>query len=45
MGKVEMNWFTISISWLIELNVTKKITNVDVKLLASRDDLLSFSHV
>jgi hypothetical protein len=44
-GKVEMNWFTISISWLIELNVTKKITNVDVKLLASIDDLLSFSHI
>jgi hypothetical protein len=44
-GKVEMNWFTVNISWLIDLNASKEITTVDVKLLTSFDDLLSFSRI
>jgi hypothetical protein len=41
-GKVELNWFTINICWSIELNAAKEIMIVDVKLLASMDELLSF---
>lgn len=44
-GKVEMNWFTVNISWSIDLNAAKEIMLVDVKLLASLDDLLSFSRI
>jgi hypothetical protein len=44
-GKVEMNWFTVNVSWSIDLNAAKEIMTVDVKLLASLDDLLSFSHI
>lgn len=44
-GKVELNWFTVNISWLFELDIAKEIMLVDVKLLASLDDLLSFSHI
>ena len=44
-GKVELNWFTVNISWLFELDIAKEIILVDVKLLASLDDLLSFSHI
>jgi Nuclear transport factor 2 (NTF2) domain len=44
-GKVEMNWFTVNISWSIQLNAAKEIALVDVKLLATLDDLLSFSHI
>ncbi len=44
-GKVEMNWFTVNISWSIQLNAAKEITLLEVKLLASLDDLLSFSHI
>jgi hypothetical protein len=44
-GKVEMNWFTINISWSIELNAAKEIMLVEVKMLASLDDLLSFSRI
>ncbi|MCY7369010.1 MAG: nuclear transport factor 2 family protein [Chamaesiphon sp.] len=44
-GKVEMNWFTVNISWLIELNAVKEIMLVEVKLLASLEDLLSFSRI
>ncbi len=44
-GKVELNWFTVNISWSIDLNDTKEIILVDVKLLASLDDLLSFSRI
>jgi hypothetical protein len=44
-GKVEMNWFTVNISWSIGLNADKEIMLVDVKLLASLDDLLSFSRI
>lgn len=44
-GKVELNWFTVNISWLIELNTAKEILLVEVKLLADLDDLLSFSRI
>jgi hypothetical protein len=44
-GKVELNWFTVNISWSIDLNAAKEIILVDVKLLASLDDLLSFSRI
>jgi hypothetical protein len=44
-GKVEMNWFTVNISWSIELNAAKEIVLVDVQLLTSLDDLLSFSRI
>jgi hypothetical protein len=44
-GKVELNWFTVNVSWSIELNTAKEIVLVDVKLLASLDDLLSFSRI
>lgn len=44
-GKVELNWFTVNISWSIELNAAKEIMTVDVKLLASLEDLLSFSRI
>ncbi len=44
-GKVEMNWFTVNISWSIDLNAAKEIVLVEVKLLNSLDDLLSFSRI
>jgi hypothetical protein len=44
-GKVEMNWFTINISWSIDLNAANEIILVEVKLLTSLDDLLSFSRI
>ncbi len=44
-GKVEMNWFTINTSWSIDLNAATEIVLVEVKLLTSLDDLLSFSRI
>ncbi len=44
-GKVEMNWFTVNVSWSIDLNADREIMVVVVKLLTSLDDLLSFSHI
>jgi hypothetical protein len=44
-GKVEINWFTVNISWSMQLNATKEIMLVEVKLLASFEDLLSFSRI
>ena len=44
-GKIEMNWFTINISWSIDLNAANEIMLVEVKLLTSLDDLLSFSRI
>ena len=44
-GKVEINWFTVNISWSIQLNAAKEIMLVEVKLLTSLDDLLSFSRI
>jgi hypothetical protein len=44
-GQVEMNWFTVNISWSIQLNAAKEIMLVEVKLLTDLDDLLSFSRI
>jgi hypothetical protein len=44
-GKVELNWFAVNINWSITLNAAREITIVAVKLLASPDDLLSFSRI
>ena len=41
-GKVKTNFFTVNVSWSIELNANKEIIKVDVKLLASINELLSF---
>ncbi|WP_373546196.1 nuclear transport factor 2 family protein [Chamaesiphon sp.] len=41
-GKVKTNFFTVNVSWSIELNAAKEIMAVDVKLLASINELLSF---
>ncbi len=41
-GKVQTNYFAVNVSWLIELNNTKEIMAVDVKLLASLNELLNF---
>lgn len=41
-GKVKTNFFTVNVSWSIELNANKEIMAVDVKLLASINELLSF---
>ena len=41
-GKVKTNFFTVDVSWSIELNAAKEIMAVDVKLLASINELLSF---
>jgi Nuclear transport factor 2 (NTF2) domain len=39
-GKVETNWFTVNVSWLIQLNSMKEIMSVEVSLLGSLTDLL-----
>jgi hypothetical protein len=44
-GKVEINWFTVNIGWSIDLNVAREIVLVDVKILTSLSDLLSFSRI
>jgi hypothetical protein len=44
-GKVEIDWFTVNISWSIQLNAAKEIMLVDVKMLTALDDLLSFSRI
>ena len=41
-GKVKTSFFTVDVSWSIELNAAKEIMAVDVKLLASINELLSF---
>ncbi len=41
-GKVKTNFFTVNVSWSIELNANNEIMAVDVKLLASINELLSF---
>ncbi|WP_310487282.1 nuclear transport factor 2 family protein [Chamaesiphon sp. VAR_69_metabat_338] len=42
-GKVKTNYFTINVSWLIQLNADKEILLVEVKLLAALEELLKFS--
>jgi hypothetical protein len=44
-GKVELNWFTVNISWWMQLNAAKEIMVVEVKILTALDDLLSFSRI
>ena len=44
-GQVEINWFTVNVSWWIQLNAEQEILAIEVKLLTSLDDLLSFSRV
>lgn len=39
-GKVETNWFTVNVSWSIQLNSIKEIMAVEVSLSASLTDLL-----
>ena len=41
-GKVQTNHFMVNVSWLIELNNIKEIMVVDIKLLASLNELLNF---
>ncbi len=42
-GKVKMPWFTVNVTWLIQLNAAQEIIIVDIKLLASLNDLLAFN--
>ncbi|WP_309727876.1 nuclear transport factor 2 family protein [Chamaesiphon sp. OTE_75_metabat_556] len=42
-GKVKTSYFTINVSWLIQLNLDKEILLVEVKLLAALEELLKFS--
>jgi hypothetical protein len=42
-GRVSTAWFTINVSWLINLNEDREIMIVEVKLLATFQDLLSLS--
>ena len=44
-GKVEINWVAVNVSWSIQLNAEKGIMAIEVKLLASLNDLLIFNHV
>lgn len=43
-GWVETAWFTVNVSWSIELNAVKEIMFVEVKLLATLPDLLRLKH-
>jgi hypothetical protein len=42
-GKVQTNYFTVNVSWLIQLNPDNEILLVEVKLLAALEELLKFS--
>jgi hypothetical protein len=42
-GKVQTNYFTINVSWLMQLNTDNEIVLVEVKLLAALEELLKFS--
>jgi SnoaL-like domain len=39
-GKVQTNWFTVNVGWLIQLASVREILAVEVKLLAELKDLL-----
>jgi hypothetical protein len=39
-GKVEINWFTVDVIWLIELTAAKEIISVTIKILTSPQDLI-----
>ncbi len=40
-GYVKTSFFTVNVGWSIQLNVTKEIVSVHVKLLAELQDLLA----
>jgi hypothetical protein len=42
-GKVKTNYFTINVSWLMQLNTDKEILLLEVKLLAALEELMKFS--
>jgi len=42
-GKVKTNQFTVNVNWLIQLNSSKEIIFVEVKLVASLIELLKFN--
>jgi hypothetical protein len=44
-GKVQTSLFTVDVQWLIQLNCAKEIMAVEVKLLASLNELLKFNHI
>jgi hypothetical protein len=44
-GKVQTSLFTVNVQWLIQLNRAKEIMAVEVKLLASLNELLKFNHI
>ena len=41
-GYVKTNYFTIAVSWLIQLNLDNEIMLVEVKLLAALQELLKY---
>jgi SnoaL-like domain len=41
-GQVKTNYFSINVSWLIQLNSEREIVLVEVKLLAALEELLKF---
>jgi hypothetical protein len=40
-GSVKTRFFTVNVGWSIQLNATKEIVSVEVKLLAELQDLLT----
>ena len=43
-GKVKTNYFAVNASWLINLNTTREIILVEIKLLESLSSLLELKH-
>ena len=41
-GQVKTNYFSINVSWLMQLNTAGEIVLVEVKLLAALEELLKF---
>jgi Nuclear transport factor 2 (NTF2) domain len=44
VGYVKTSFFTVNVSWSMQLNSTREILSVEVKLLASLEDLLKLKH-
>jgi hypothetical protein len=44
-GKVKISFFTVNVSWLIQLNAQQEILMVKVKLLNELQDLLALKTV
>lgn len=40
-GKVQTNWFTVNVGWLVQLASAEEISMTEVKLLAELQDLLN----